>query len=726
MENTQSSSTQTAVSGPSSASTSGVVVAEAKSIPNTANQSTNNDGTASATHSASNGNGPNHSNNPSLTTESSSVSNVVDPSTTASVQSGENPPLPKPSSLKEEGRLLSASETALASKPTSVTPARKQELLRQARALRLEWIREVPFPYQKPKRIESKDVDDSDEDAVHSTEDPLAPLRETYAGRQLPAAMGVLEFLSGLPDRADEQTVQQITELFSSLEHPESVPTPEQARKMELEDNSTTETPDDNDKHRDSLLRAYHSFLKNLTEPPAAMLTQGMRNFCRNLSGQKHEEKETLFTIMKSYIASTYDAVRAHALWKDQMSSGGGDEEFLVRRSLESFIYGQCRSHIDNYLYDGPTQDKEKDWQERVNLLQFVTASHLEVECLQDETLDVSEVLRAPVKSLLSMSTYHSPFEKLQRILSLYRGINAALTKALNRAQSESTPKKLPSADDVLPTIILTVLAARPRRLHYNLQLIEDFCPPEYLRGEAGYAYTNLYGAIQFISGVDLGNSANQAPDSLTISAEEFQQGLSRCRAATQERLNASEQATASKEQKQLADTKIAQASLSALLGQMSTTEVTANDIRTAREQREFIGEDWPMQLHQEKQKSEPDPVDIEGAGGIGESFESDVSAKRLNAAALLPGGFQRSYNFLSHAPSDITVENLPQLLEEYRMMVHATEELLAERQAQANKDRKEQWNRSQMDLINRVSKVDPSLLPSPGSTAPSSKKADT
>jgi hypothetical protein len=158
-------------------------------------------------------------------------------------------------------------------------------------------------------------------------------------------------------------------------------------------------------------------------------------------------------------------------------------------------------------------QDRETEWIDRVNALQFVTAAHLEVACLQHLSTahDVPAILQEPVEALLSVALHHAPYEKLQRILAMYHAINVALSQTLNPTTTTTTPtennlpKKLPSADDVLPTIILTVLQARPQRLLYNLQLIEDFLPPEQLRGEAGYAYTNLYGAIQFLTDLNIG-----------------------------------------------------------------------------------------------------------------------------------------------------------------------------------------------------------------------------
>jgi hypothetical protein len=130
---------------------------------------------------------------------------------------------------------------------------------------------------------------------------------------------------------------------------------------------------------------------------------------------------------------------------------------------------------------------KDKSFHEKLQMLQFITPKHLDIACLADaEEQLVKELLQAPINELLAIDAYHSVYEKLQRILALFRCVNNAIKAALNRHDSEreEATKKLPSADDILPTMILTVLRALPDRLHFNLSLISEFSPHHYLRGE--------------------------------------------------------------------------------------------------------------------------------------------------------------------------------------------------------------------------------------------------
>jgi hypothetical protein len=122
------------------------------------------------------------------------------------------------------------------------------------------------------------------------------------------------------------------------------------------------------------------------------------------------------------------------------------------------------------------------------------------------------------------MQNYYSPFEKLKLILKTYHRVNEALTKAQGG--------KIPSADDILPTLIWVVLQAKPLHLVSNLAMIEAYAPPEYFRGEEGYAFTNLFGAVQFLVDLNLNTNEDDPITSLTITPQDFRQGLEKSRAA--------------------------------------------------------------------------------------------------------------------------------------------------------------------------------------------------
>lgn len=418
-----------------------------------------------------------------------------------------------------------------------------------------------------------------------------------------------------------------------------------------LDGESPPISKDEAEAHDSVVLKAYHDFWTTLLQPECALLVQGMRNFMRSINGTQNMER--MATLLKNYLDSTYESLKSHVAWKDRM-----DEH--VRRSLESFMYGHCQPLLNQLEWGGLFTMTEEQWVERVTQLQFVEPVHLEIECLVDADKDVSELLATPMEALSSMDRYFSPYEKLQRVLAVFHGVNAALSSALNQA-SDNT--KLPSADDVLPAIILTVLRAKPANIFRDLQLVEVFCPPEYLRGEAGYAYTNLYGAVQFLQDFDM-----DMPSSLSISPGDFRKGLEACKVGTEKRL------AIITEKLEVSDL------------QVHALDISAHDVRAARMRGEVVNLDWALKWQQEHAPSEQ-------TSGLESTAEDAIPAP-------LPEGFSRSYSFLTTEAEDIRVSDLPQLLADYKMLVHTTEQLLGERAARhaSEKRRKKAERKDSLD----------------------------
>jgi hypothetical protein len=282
------------------------------------------------------------------------------------------------------------------------------------------------------------------------------------------------------------------------------------------------------------------------------------------------------------------------------------------------------------------------------------------------------------------MDAYHSPYEKLEQILLVYKGVNAALSTALNENKREGAPSVLPSADDVLPTVILVCIKARPRHLLHNLQFIEQFAAPEYLRGEAGYAYTNLYGAVQFLQDLDLkhtiegeeGHGDAVSSNQLSISTEDLKKGLEKCRKQRDEMMASqkgvsSASATSSNSNPLVDGTGLPQA--------LPSIKLSVQEVHTAQMHGETVDLEWA------KQRQHHQPQEAPTTGAI--------------YHAKLPEGFKRSYSFLNAQPQDIRVADLQHLLDEYHMLVHVTEELLSERKARIAAERKQRELEQQQAL---------------------------
>ena len=608
-----------------------------------------------------------------------SQSLAADDSVSPSVKSG-----------KSTGVFLSSSESAFSSASTAVTPERKQVLLAQARADRLDWIRKVPLPYKCESKSSRNDTLGSvDEDVWHR--DPrLSELKNTFVFQQSPSAMQVLSHLYGIGRETESSEnnnsgdiesvskrvgdiLDQVNEADGDEDGKLAVPTAEQIRDTALAE-----------EEGDPVLRAFNSWASKLSDPAAAVLVQGMRGFCRKI---RTETVESLPPKLQGYLRLTFESLKDYPPWKETEL----DEN--IRRSLESFVYGHIEDYVDVLYWTDEAKEEERNWQNRLGSLHFVNPKHLEIHCLAEGTEDYKDIFQKAVEALLSVEAYFSPFEKLQRILAVYHSVNAALSDALNRS-NESTAKKLPSADDVLPSIILTVLIARPSRLLVNLQLIEDLSPPEYLRGEAGYAYTNLYGAVQFLKDIDLDSDK---PESLDIDAEEFRSNLKTCRDATE----------AKHAQRKMSKIELDSGESFPIAFSVGETLISVGDIRNARNRGEIVDIEWAKQRLLEK-VGDPKAEETNGSKDKDTKEDSDD----------LPPGFTRSYTFLSTRPEDIKLSDLPKLLAEYKMLVHTTESLIGEKISKANAEKKARIAAKQKEVYDAAKQIDPSLLPPVSSTS--------
>lgn len=550
--------------------------------------------------------------------------------------------------------------------PKSVTPRRKEALLLEARSDRLQWIQEAPLPYRKER----------DQEDPWDNIDALHLLRQCHAVSQVPSAIRALEHLYNLSSSTRGESIVDIAQRIESLMNEES-------KTLALPSGFEVLSQEVVAREDDSVVMAYHNFVSRLQDPSCAMLVQGMRRFCRAI--QDFKDSASLGKQFTTYVDTTYNSMKTHIAWK-----GEDLEQHQVRRSLESFIYAHCFSHTESVMWNAEAQKADATFLAKLESLQFITPKHLEIACLDNVAgadSDLADFLKRPMAALQAIDFYYSPYEKLDRVLTIYRDVNAALSKALNQHKSNhdgSAPLKLPSADDVLPTMILAILKAKPKRLLLNLMIMEEWSPPEYIRGEAGYAYTNLYGAVQFLQEIDV----EKEPKSLNIGSDDLMIGIEACRKAAKEEIDA--KAAVPEESVSLFDPPI-------------PPRLTPNEIRVARQKGESVDLEWAQRFLKQRSCSDATPRFV---------LESKSRSAFDEATEGLPSNFSRKYSFLTACPEGIKMSDVSLLLEEYRVLVQTVERLIGARTANIKAARKAAAIAAEKDLIARVREVDPSLLP--------------
>jgi hypothetical protein len=448
----------------------------------------------------------------------------------------------------------------------------------------------------------------------------------------------------------------------------------------------------------------------------------------------QHNNSISLAKAVRGFINTTFREVQSHDAFKvfsdpkkDGMESDAAKDELFA--CIETFVFMKCHKNIYNVLgaeletpddhdHEGispsttsilKTADEvETELQDKMKLLQFVTPEHLEIKCLKmavstdHQSADIVD-LSESIDHLRSMKHQSSPRLKLRSILLAHRGVNASLNAVLGKQKGGSPSPSPPSADDVLPTLILAVLRAQPDQIVTDLRFIEFFAAASLLRGEAGYAYTNLCGAVQFLRKLDMeGHAAEVSLGGLgegavlSISPDDFKAGMEQSRKAMKLiEDNILNETSVSDDQNAPKDDTGESSACNTLTESLFQMNISGRDIREARANGETISIEWALKRQKEMlwQHGRVPATTSEGP---------DVSVSDHNLPPEeppLPSRFNRTYSFLATHPDDIRINDLPKLLSEYRMLVHATESLMSERSSWRESEKKRQMQLSRSVL---------------------------
>uniref|UniRef100_A0A7S2UL20 VPS9 domain-containing protein n=1 Tax=Attheya septentrionalis TaxID=420275 RepID=A0A7S2UL20_9STRA len=598
----------------------------------------------------------------------------------------------------EESVTRKTTHSASSNAPT-VTSDRKQALLLEARRDRLAWIHQAAHLLHAPK----------DPQQQEACKDGTALLQSALACSELPTVTAAVASLYGtatlVQDDQDSTGISGLTSnevetrIQKQLENRVDKDKLDKVRVSGMVDFSESIsdyisigiTKEDEDYYREFVMR--------LGTPECADLVYVIKSFVHHLqdaaaasSSSTNEDDirlDRMASTIRNFSQKTYQTVLSHPLFETTLKSltDPKQREQRIFVPLEAFVFAQCHETVWSLLSSSLENEVENEFHERVESLQFVTPHHLEITCLGDKQ-DAIE-LQDAVRALEAVHQVSSPTLKLKCMLQVFRNINLALNHGSQTASSHG-------ADDVLPTMILTVLRTKPHGMLANLRFLQAFCTTEQLRGEAGYAFTNFYGAVQFLRDLDLTTIDTASNAALKISPEEFSAGIEKCRREAQERQAASEVKTeelmTSKDVKE-------EDQLSPLA--MKDMDIPITEIRAARLAGAEINLAWALKWQEEHQKN----MVHDRLSSAGES-SGQGSGKQSKGSFPLPVGFTRSYGFLTAEPESLRLEDLPLLLQEYKMLVHTTETLLAERSARHNSENRERLRRERSKLERDASRV--------------------
>ena len=440
--------------------------------------------------------------------------------------------------------------------------------------------------------------------------------------------------------------------------------------------------------------------------------------------------------------------------------------------SVERFVYGKCRRDIDAVLSLSAAREEgggagdhaaddddagqrrssssssssktvgemDAEFHERVRSLQFVSPAHLEIRCLMRSGGGTTEGggaaaalvpaepptyadvdLSHAVRHIRSIHGRSSPREMLHSILMAHRGVSVALNEACGGGGGVGPPPPPVGADDVLPALILATLRARAPRLPSALRFVGAFASPSMMRGEAGYAYTSMCGAVQFLRELDVDGhlrgvallgeeGVGEMSTVLSIGPDDFRAGLVECRRRMM--LEAEEgggrrRSSRDRSSDGADDCRADEAYVDDDANDdgridddgCSRIEITARQVRDARSRGEIVDLDWALKKQREALWHRGEVADPISKPVVDKTNKDTTAAARRRQQRLnlppeelnLPPQFSRSYSFLTAHPDNIGMRDLPQLLNEYKMLVHVTELLLNERSVWRESERKRQ-----------------------------------
>lgn len=269
--------------------------------------------------------------------------------------------------------------------------------------------------------------------------------------------------------------------------------------------------------------------------------------FLKSLSTKTHANPLNIDTIAdlfqdfyeqaESHI-STHIASLSTRLARDK-SQGHGEQQMLTasevadrrkaRRMLEIkrlALEEAVERAVCEKVYDRIYRHRSADDEERDAKLRSRTAAlslvgiglkelHVDIEPAKVNGLPNDEKeLHAEVFKLLGparehlqrMDDQHYPFGKLQMLTEAHKSIVETLSRIFPSSSS---------ADEVLPTLIYTLMTSPPETINVisNLHFIQHFRAKAKVDGETAYCLVNLEAAISFLETVDLSSlRADEAP----------------------------------------------------------------------------------------------------------------------------------------------------------------------------------------------------------------------
>ncbi|EGD80816.1 hypothetical protein PTSG_01402 [Salpingoeca rosetta] len=228
-------------------------------------------------------------------------------------------------------------------------------------------------------------------------------------------------------------------------------------------------------------------FLANLKKPAAQDVADQLKRFITKFEA----EGDTMTPKQQIQSVQNFYQVLDERLTTSSLFAHMSDEQLDV-------IQAGAERHVMHHIYD-MVFSREPDYaaqdmalQTRIRELRWIRPHHLDA-CIDLTNPDVVAELESAQEDLITVDAKRAPHDKLECIVTCAKNVFTILQKSASSQQAAS-------ADDFVPALIYTLIQANPPKLYSNIKFIQNFGNPRrHEAGEAGYYFTNLFSAAEFV-----------------------------------------------------------------------------------------------------------------------------------------------------------------------------------------------------------------------------------
>ncbi|KRX35409.1 Rab5 GDP/GTP exchange factor [Trichinella murrelli] len=243
---------------------------------------------------------------------------------------------------------------------------------------------------------------------------------------------------------------------------------------------------------------SFSSFLNTLPKYISSEISKHV-NFI--VSGIFHDTSVVSIDEVSEKVQDFYHtmSIRLQCIFKESPATA---EEVLAR--IETYICVRCYGVL--FCPDTDEEVADLSLQDRIRSLHWVTCGAID-HGFDFTNKNVQDRFDKAVTEIIEMNSHRSPDDKL---CSLTRCCKL-IFENLKESRGE-----LASADEFLPALIYVILKTNPPLILSNVKFISRFTlPSKLMSGEAGYYFTNLCCALDFIQ--------NLNAESLKMHPQEFE-----------------------------------------------------------------------------------------------------------------------------------------------------------------------------------------------------------